>query len=85
MAIEGILPSTEEAVLMNLGLLMDRNPIAFYELVSLCRDPKHRLFGNTAEVIRDLSLIQSDGTPHEVVRNVVSHHVTGDGLNMALV
>lgn len=84
MAIDGVLPSTEAVTMMSLEMLMDENPMAFYELVEICRDPDHSLFGNTAEVLKDLSLLQPNGTPHDVIRDVVLHHVTGDGLTMTL-
>jgi hypothetical protein len=85
MAIDGVLASTEAMVITSVEILIEENPMAFYELVSICRDPDHRLFGNTAKVLQDLNLLQPNGKPHDVTRDVVLHHVTGDGLNMALV
>lgn len=29
--------------MMNIELLMEKNPIAFYELVQKCRNPKHKM------------------------------------------
>lgn len=68
----------------SLGLLMQKNPIAFYELVMKARDRQHIFFGNTAEVLRGYALIEADGDLHETLRNVVLSAVRGDGLNMVL-
>jgi hypothetical protein len=69
---------------MSLDHLLGSNPIAFYELVQLCRDNTHELFGNTRDTLRGLSLIESDGLPHDVVRQIVLSSVYGEGLGLWL-
>ena len=47
------------AVIMSvLEDLMKNNPIAFYDFVSLVRDPKYKPFGNSPEILEDLRLVQ---------------------------
>lgn len=81
---------TEEAAplvrvtMMALRSLMQDHPIAFFELVTLCRDRNHTLFGNTGVILRDQTLIQSDGQPHDSIRNIVVSAVTGDMMAMRL-
>lgn len=64
--------------------LMARYPIAFYELVCKCRDRDHKLFGNVAEVLSPLSLLQPDGRVHGAIREIVLASVEGDGMEMKL-
>jgi hypothetical protein len=71
-------------VMAHLYDLMDSNPVAFYELVLLCRDPNHKLFGNTPDVLRDSGFVRPDGQVHDSIRNVVLSGVTRDGLDMIL-
>ncbi len=68
----------------NIKDLLNTNPAAFYELVQLCRDRSHKLFGNTEKVLIDLSLVQPGGSVHSSVRNVVLSAIEGDGFNMKI-
>ena len=65
------------ATMMNLRSLMEDHPIAAYELVELCRDPTHRLFGNTGDVLRERGLLEGDGQPHQAVKEIVLASVAG--------
>lgn len=77
--------STVTAVMLNVHKLLDRDPIAFYELVQLCRTPGNwRLWGDTGRVLRSYDLIQSDDKPHDLIRAIVLSAVTGDGTGMVL-
>lgn len=82
---------TEEAkhliqmVMLSLQTLMQENPIALYEVVMKARDSKHEFFGNTSEILRKLKLIQSDGSLHDSIRNIVNSAAQGDGLDLCLV
>ena len=69
--------------MMSLRSLMSVNPVAFYELVELCKDRTHVLFGNTGKVLEERSLVQN-GVVHDSVRNIVLSAVTGEGLEMRL-
>jgi hypothetical protein len=83
-ALEGIEPALEVVTLMSLEMLMEENPIAFYELVQLCRDKNHSLFGNTYDKLLGLSLIQGNGQPHQSTREIVLAHTEGEGLDLTL-
>ena len=74
-------------VLSSLELLIQSDPIAFYELVMLARDSSHELFGNAADKLRPLALIENGDTPtiHQSTRNVIISAVEGDGLEMCIV
>lgn len=70
--------------LIALRNLMANNPIAFFELVEKARNPHHRLFGNSGEVLRSLALIERDGDLHNTTRDVVLSAISGEGLAMRL-
>lgn len=69
----------------SLESLLESYPIAFYELVMLCRDSNHELFGNTDEILRVHGLIEADDQPHDIIRLVVLASVDGEGLDLKLV
>ncbi len=70
---------------MSVRHLMESNPIAFVELVLLCRDRNHELFGNTAVDLQGLALVGRDGFVHDSIRNIVLSAVEGEGLEMKLI
>jgi hypothetical protein len=70
--------------MMSVRRLTQTHPIAFYELVMLCRDPKHKLFGNTGQALNDLSLV-TNGQVHDSIRNIVLSAIEGEGMDMTLV
>ena len=70
---------------MSLGALLEKNPIVFYDLVMVCRDRDHKLFGKSGQTLVDKNLLQPDFRPHSSVRNIVLSAVKGDGLGMQLV
>jgi hypothetical protein len=74
-----------KVAMLSLESLIQSSPIAFYELVMKCRDSNHQFFGNTVERLKELSLVQRDGTIHDSVRNIVLSAAEGDGLDMKLV
>lgn len=82
---------TEEAAplvkvtMMSAEHLVESNPIAFVELVALCRDRDHELFGNTAVELQRLALVGPDGSVHDSIRNVVLSAAEGEGLEMRFV
>jgi len=71
-------------VMMSLRKLVETNPIAFYELAMLSRNPHHELFGNTGKALSKLALLSADGHVHNSIRNVVISAVEGDGMDMVL-
>lgn len=82
--------SEEVAPLVNVTMisvrhLLESNPIAFVELVSLCQDRDHELFGNTAVELQRLALVKPDGSVHGSIRNIVLSAVEGEGLEMRFI
>ena len=72
-------------VMISLETLMKQNPIAFYELVQISRNPKHKLFGNTADVLRQSALIETNGQPCDATRLIVLAATEGEELTLKLV
>jgi hypothetical protein len=70
--------------MMSLEAIMNSNPIAFYELVEKARDSKHVMFGNTKEVVSKWALMDSNGTIHSSVKDIVLSAVSGNELEMSL-
>ncbi len=72
------------ATMRSLTGLMEWNPIAFYELVMKCRDSNHIFFGNVADVLKRLRLVEASGSIHNSVRNIVLSATKGERLDMTL-
>lgn len=66
-----------------LASLMQENPIAFYELVMLARDPSHDMWPGTSEILEQRQLI-TRGHMHDSIRNIVVSAVEGEGMEMVL-
>ena len=71
--------------MLSLESLMKENPIAFYEAAMVSRDRGHVPFGNTGNILKDRSILQSDGSMHDSIRNILLSAIEGDGLDMCLV
>lgn len=72
------------AIMVSLKKLKTEDVGCFHELVMKCRNPSHRLFGNSANILIQHSLLEKDMSIHNSVKNVVLSAVTGDGLLMDL-
>lgn len=71
------------ATMISLRHLIADDPIAFYELRELCRNPSHKLFGHAGEKLVSLALIERDGVSiHSSIKNVVLSAVEGEMLEM---
>jgi|SRR5579863_8194237 len=70
--------------MMGLRDLIQKYPIAFYELVMVSRDPSHRIFGNNAQILSKFNLAREDGHVHNSIRNVVISAVEGENIDMVL-
>lgn len=70
--------------MISLDHLIATDVIAFYELVQLCKNPQHKLSGNTGDTLRGLNLVRRDEGIHDSIRNIVLSATSGDGLDMAL-
>lgn len=65
--------------------LVRNEPIPFYELVMVARNPQHQVFSERiSERLKSLNLLEGDGRMHESVRNVIRSAVTGEDLGMEL-
>jgi hypothetical protein len=76
--------SAVRVIMISLDELLAKEPIAFYELAAVCRDPQHVIFGNCAGKLRERGLLESSGKPHGLVRDVVLSAVAGEGGDMHL-
>lgn len=78
-------PALVKVTWMSMMDLLESHPIALVELVSLCRDRDHELFGNTAVELQGLALVDPGGSVHRSIRNIVLSAVEGEGLEMRLI
>lgn len=64
--------------------LHKNNLVALIELVQKCRNPEHKMSGNTLEVVTKMGLI-NNGSIHDIRRNIILSAVSGDGRDMRFV
>ena len=67
-----------------LETLMKETPLVFYDLVMLCRDSTYQPFGGAGEDLKTLGFVNSDGSVHQSIRNVVLSATNSDGMEMTL-
>jgi hypothetical protein len=80
------------ATMLALESLLRDNPMAFYELVELCRDATHQIWGDLDKelasrgliTLRQLSTGKTVALVHETIRNIIVSAVEGEGCEMAL-
>jgi hypothetical protein len=72
------------ATMMALESLIHKEPILFYELVMKARNDDHRFFGNAAESLKQRALLETNGTLHDITRDVVLSAVEGESVRMKL-
>jgi len=78
-----VLAKTE---MMTLKLLFKKHPIAFYELVQICRNPGHKIFSEREQkILTELSIIEKDGSVRSETRDFVICAVDGESLDMKIV
>ena len=66
--------------------LLQRHPLAFYDLVMKSRDPQHPFFGNAPKTLVEYGLLATEDSPvNSAIRDVVLQHVVGDGPEMRLI
>jgi hypothetical protein len=58
--------------------LMADNPIAVYEAAQIARDASHVPFGNAGAALKSIGLLESDGSMHGAVRDVILAATEGD-------
>lgn len=81
-----------KAVKMSFEHLFQTKVIVAYELVMLCRDPNHKLFGDCGQDLAALQLVEKNPPGggriywvRDQVRDIVLAMVEGEGLDMQLV
>lgn len=71
--------------MLALQSLIENHPVAFYEMVTLCRDPDHEIWGDMGEILQDSKLVKPNGRVRPEVREIVLNAVEGEDMNMQLV
>lgn len=69
---------------LSLRTLLETEPIAFFELTSLARDPEHTLFGRSAQILQTRGLLDTTGQLHDAVRQIVLASTKGEDLDLTL-
>jgi len=70
--------------MMSLEHVMDERPLALYDLAMMCRDRNYEPFGSNGSYLKDLNLVDQDGSIHNSIRNIVLSAISGDGLDIVL-
>lgn len=76
--------SLVSVTMMSINQLLASKPLAFYEMVEVCRDKNHKIFGTLGNDLVELALLQLDGQPHGSIKNIVLSAVEGEGLDMTV-
>jgi len=59
---------------------------AYYELVQTCIDSKHEIFSDVQkQYLIDKTLMQTEGSVHGSIRNIVLSATIGEGVDLSLV
>jgi hypothetical protein len=66
------------AMMINLEDFSQAEPIAFYELAELCRDPGHVLFGNTGGKLAARGFLDGAGHIQTTVQHVLLSALRGE-------
>ena len=74
-----------QGVLLALKNLLTGNVIAFYDLVMKCRDDQYEPFDNSPAILKRVNLMESGGTIHSSIKNIVLSAVVGDEGDMHIV
>lgn len=66
--------------------LLKENPMAFYDVVMVARDPAYidRVFPIHKMTLTGLNLLEASGNMHDTIRNIILSAVEGDGPEMTL-
>jgi hypothetical protein len=64
--------------------LMHNDPVSFYELVCMCRDPGYIAMTDSVCELHDRGMLNDDNEPSGLVRDVVLSAVEGHGFSMVI-
>ena len=53
-----------------------------YELVEKCKDPSHKMFGDSEKHLIDVGLMEGPGRIHDSIKNIVLSSALGEGLEL---
>lgn len=70
--------------MISLETLIKKNPMMLYELVEVCKDPTHKIWGDFGKELRDLALLEMNFQPHGSIKNIVLSAVEGEGVDMTI-
>ena len=65
--------------------LVSKEPMGFYELIEICRNPQHKPWGDIGKTLKEANLITEHNDQwlvHETIRNTALSAVEGEGLNI---
>lgn len=74
-----------KVIISILQKLIERDPIALHELVTVARDPSHKTWGQKGKDLEKLTLLEPGGTMHGSVRNIVLSATIGEDLDLQIV
>lgn len=82
-------PAAIQVTMIALQILFETEPIRFYEVACLAKDPKHVIFGGktSMKTAIELGLVSELGDTFSmpiIVRNVILSAVEGEGFDMTL-
>lgn len=64
--------------------LMERDPVAMFELREICRNPQHKLFPPAIAKLHGLRMLEPNNQPHDLTREIVNRVVVGEMLDIRL-
>ena len=74
-----------KVITSTLQKLMERDPIALYELVMVAREPSHKPWGQKGKDLEKLALLEPGGTMYGSVRNIVLSATIGEETDLRIV
>jgi hypothetical protein len=70
-----------KATLLSLHV-MKNDPITFYDVAELARDPTYKIFEKPKQMMQDFHFINSMGKMHDTIRNVILCAVKGEDFGL---
>lgn len=58
--------------------------LQFYDLVMVCKDRTYSITSNNSNELQSAGLLESNGLPHESIKNIVLSAVTGTEMDFQL-
>lgn len=81
--------SVVDVTMISLSHLMTKGGFAgiiqAYDLAMFCRDSSYHMSEANKKALQDLGLLEGNGSPHDIVKDIVLSALQGEGLGMRLV